>query len=432
MIEFNNEFALKRIRSKRSSYLIRQLKDIGYEQYDRKLFRKIASILIRIILFLLMTLILIYFDQFDWFDTFHETISFRRNNGQQYLLLTVCFVSIDFSLLFITYGNFRPLKKNMFILLPLTWMNWTINLSEPPLNHRNALNLIRDCDESVRRRIKSIIIFAELFGPIFLASLDLFTAIVSFYIIVFHLINQNRIIIILMDLIIFSMKMMNGRIFIDFANNNTVYISILRTYFEGNYKQINLDFHKAITASDYGKESKQIWRYLSRHNNLCNVLSKAHFTWSFGNFFTIIFNLPVNIILINIWLHYDLTVLKKILFMTITISHSLVMFNLIEVLHPIHRNAHGSKKLIAIFFAKNLNQSSSSSSSSIVAPLSLRLRIKLLNYFERLTSKQKQLGIGLGPGKPMNHLRQWELFFLYGSYFLNTYKIFQTKNFSLF
>ncbi|KAF7494320.1 hypothetical protein SSS_06151 [Sarcoptes scabiei] len=430
MVKFNKELASKWIQSKRSSYLFGHIKNIGYERYDRKLYERIVSIFIRIILFLLMTFTLIFSERFQWSETLHETIGSRGNDSQQYLLLTICFVSIDFSLLFITYNNFKPFKKNMFILLPFTWINWTINSCEPPLSYRNAKNLIRDCDESVRSRIESIIIFAELFGPIFIALFDLSATIVTVFIIAFHLINQNRIIIILMDLIIFSMKIMDGRIFIDFAINNTVFISILRIYFSGNFKQINEDFRAAIR--DYGKHPKLIKRFLQRHNNLCCLLNRIHFTWSFGNFFTIIFNLPVNIILINIWLHYDLTVWKKLFFIAMTISHSLVMFNLIEVLHPIHRNAHGSKKLIAIFFAKNLNQSSSSSSSSSIVPSSLRLRIKLLNYFERLTSKQKQLGIGLGPGKPMNHLRQWEFFLLYGAYFLNTYKIFHTKSFSLF
>ncbi|KPM11460.1 hypothetical protein QR98_0100300 [Sarcoptes scabiei] len=70
----------------------------------------------------------------------------------------------------------------------------------------------------------------------------------------------------------------------------------------------------------------------------------------------------------------------------------------------------------------------SSQSSSPLLIQSLRLRIKLLNYLERLSSKQKQLGVSIGPGKPITHWKLWKLLSFYGAYFLNTYSVLNTKS----
>lgn len=424
----------KWIQSKRSSYLINHIKDIDYERYDRKLIQRIVSILIRLIVFL-FTFLAILFDLFDLSDLYLETFFLRRTYGPNYLFMIVCLISIDISLISITLNDFKPLKKNMFILLPLTLMNWTFFPNKLYTNHYHYQHryLIEDCSQTVLDRIKLILITAELFCPIFLASLgrsrggflikdwtptpidcslcfwfyffvfvliDLFATLYSLYTIGYHLYHHDRIQVIVIDLIMFLIHTINGRLFMDFANNSTVYISTLKTYFSGNYKQINENFRTGIIEFDCRKQSQVIWRYLHQHNNLCKLLKQVNYTWSFGNFFTIIFNLPVNIILVNILLHYELSSLKKILFTIMTISHSLVMLNLLEVLHPIHRNAHGSKREIAIFFAQNLHLKSGPS---------LRLRIKLINYLERLTSKQKQLGVSIGFSKPINHMRLWNV-----------------------
>ncbi|UXI21799.1 hypothetical protein NH340_JMT07742 [Sarcoptes scabiei] len=103
---------------------------------------------------------------------------------------------------------------------------------------------------------------------------------------------------------------------------------------------------------------------------LLNVWNALNETWSFGNFFAIVFNLPVNIILINIIIHYELSDVEKFLFL------------------------------------------------AVIA--------------KRLGSRQKQIGVSIGPGKPITHWKLWKLLFLYAAYFINAYSVFYSKKFDLF
>ncbi|UXI21797.1 uncharacterized protein NH340_JMT07740 [Sarcoptes scabiei] len=270
----------KWIQSKRSFYLINHIKDIDYERYDRKLIQRIVSILIRLIVFL-FTFLAILFDLFDLSDFYRETFFLRRTYGPNYLFMIVCLISIDISLISITLNDFKPLKKNMFILLPLTLMNWTFFPNKLYIYHYQHRYLIEDCSQTVLDRIKLILITAELFCPIFLASLDLFATLYSLYTIGYHLYHHDRIQVIVIDLIMFLIHTINGRLFMDFANNSTVYISILKTYFSGNYKQINENFRTGIIEFDCRKQSQVIWRYLHQHNNLCKLLKQVNYTWSF-------------------------------------------------------------------------------------------------------------------------------------------------------
>lgn len=223
------------------------------------------------------------------------------------------------------------------------------------------------------------------------------------YLIIYHLAYHNGIWILLFDLITFLLNVWNARLFIDFANNNTLYLLLLKTYFCDNFKRINSQFRRNFSnlSSRIESKSKSIQDYLHRHNDQCRLLQKVNETWSFGNFFAIVFNLPVNIILINIIINYELSDVEKFLFLAVIASHSAVMFNLIESLHPIHKNAHASRKLIQTIFAKSFK-----SPPSIQL---LRLRIKLLNYLERLGSRQKQIGVSIGPGKPITHWKLWKV-----------------------
>ncbi|UXI21886.1 hypothetical protein NH340_JMT07829 [Sarcoptes scabiei] len=364
------------IRSKKSIYLIDQIES-GY--IDRKWNKKIFSTLFIVNLYTLMTLIVIFFDPFDWFDSFRRTVCFRIIYGEQYFLVTICYILIDISILFIAYTNFIPLNENMFILLPYILINWALDLKNQKLYCKK---IIEDCDRVTLKIIKLIIINFELLCTSIIATLYFFTSILSVGIVLHHLINENDIFIILLDLSTFIISIMNARLFLDFANNNTVYITVLKTFFCGNFKQINQNYRNNIDdCRDERIQIKSIQNYLNHHNDLCKLLRQANYAWSFGNFVTIIFNLPVNIILINIVIHYELSTIEK-----------------------------------------------SSQSSSPLLIQSLRLRIKLLNYLERLSSKQKQLGVSIGPGKPITHWKLWKLLSFYGAYFLNTYSVLNTKS----
>ncbi|KPM11459.1 hypothetical protein QR98_0100290 [Sarcoptes scabiei] len=288
----------------------------------------------------------------------------------------------------------------MFILIPYTLINWVF-YPYRSYKYKKFSKIINDCDASLLETIKLIVIYAELISTIILAILNSIATIIVIYLIIYHLAYHNGIWILLFDLITFLLNVWNARLFIDFANNNTLYL-----------------------FSRIESKSKSIQDYLHRHNDQCRLLQKVNETWSFGNFFAIVFNLPVNIILINIIIHYELSDVEKFLFLAVIASHSAVMFNLIESLHPIHKNAHASRKLIQTIFAKSFK-----SPPSIQL---LRLRIKLLNYLERLGSRQKQIGVSIGPGKPITHWKLWKLLLLYAAYFINAYSVFYSKKFDLF
>lgn len=156
---------------KKSFYLIEQINYAKFNHFDRKVLERFLSIVFRIILFLFVIFILIVFDLFDWLRLFRKTICFRLLFGQQYFLVTFCYISIDISLLFITYSNFIRFYTKMFILIPYTLINWVF-YPYRSYKYKKFSKIINDCDASLLETIKLIVIYAELISTIILAILS--------------------------------------------------------------------------------------------------------------------------------------------------------------------------------------------------------------------------------------------------------------------
>ncbi|KAF7494322.1 hypothetical protein SSS_06153 [Sarcoptes scabiei] len=322
-------------------------------------------------------------------------------------------------LLMIAWINFPPFNRNKLVLLSNVMIDWVIN---PNIIDRNEYRknhlLLNECDQSTLDSIKLIVTYSVLLHSIYRIVLNLIATIIVVNMIYFHLINHDTILLIVIDVLPFLISVQNARLFIDFANSYTVYVVLMKTYFCGNYDGINERFRNEIIHSSVRIRIKSIRKFLKHHNDLCRLLREVE--WSIGNFITIIFNLPVNIVLINIIINYELSMMKKAIFYILIVTHSLMMFSHMESLHPIHTNAHSSRKIIQSLFARRLIRK-----PTLIR--SLRFKIKLVNQLERLTSKNFQLGINLGTGKPITHWKLWKLFLLYGIYFLNAYSFFKSK-----
>ncbi|KAF7494520.1 hypothetical protein SSS_01770 [Sarcoptes scabiei] len=224
--------------------------------------------------------------------------------------------------------------------------------------------------------------------------------VLGLYLSIMIYLHKPPLIMILCEIIFSILFITLYRLLITFTWKMITWIVLLRQYFcslyEENYRLIckNLAPIRIRLFMDTEKflrlRKKKMLHFLRQHIFITDRLNRTNSIWSVCNIVNIVYNLPTNILFINLLIYDTKISMRFIVKACIAFLHCIFLLFIMLILPGINKNAHSSFHLLAWLFASNRFVFS-------------RIKLKIVSIFESLSSDRKPIGIGFG-GKAIINL----------------------------
>ena len=170
-----------------------------------------------------------------------------------------------------------------------------------------------------------------------------------------------------------------------------------------NMNRGNKLFHRHITIIDSTR------KFIMLHNHFSTIIYKINFLYSRLLFFWLLLCMPPNLINIQLLFFENTDLAIKFLFAWLAFYTSLFMILLLYLMAYLSKESHRTTIHLSRLQWRINGQ-----------PFGLRHKIKLMSYFERLSSNKK-IGITIGPTVTLTMNLFSQVLFRYENIFINNY-----------
>lgn len=199
----------------------------------------------------------------------------------------------------------------------------------------------------------------------------------------------------LMDLWFVFLSIIASRIVYEHTIHISMALSILSKYFKWKFQFLTKFLNEIVRGKkkknfiiDWKRSNREIQLnlilFIKNHHHLCFQLRKCSSIWSKINLISILLNLPINIVLINLIFEQLNDSLEYKIQLLIIITHGSMLINVLNIMPPITSAAHSSTNTLFSLIAR-FNQR-----------ILIISQLKTISFLEGLCSKRYRIGITIG------------------------------------